>query len=93
MAAPYGQGPPPQQPYDQGPPPQYGPPQPHYGGYMPPQQQQQQQTTVVVQGGQPNTTIIQQRKERFADKICLNLILTCFIPFWPIIWIIMCIVE
>ena len=77
MAAPYGQQPPPQ-----------------YGYPPPPQQQQQQQTTVVVAGGQQaGPTIVQVQSERFADKICLNLVISCFCPFWPLIWLIMCCCE
>ena len=97
---PPGYGPPPPAGYGPPHPGGYGPPPPggygYGGGYMPPQQQQQQQqTTVVVAGVAPAgpTIIHQQMRERFADNICLNLVITLFCPFWIFIWIGMCIFE
>ncbi|XP_063425756.1 cysteine-rich and transmembrane domain-containing protein 1-like isoform X1 [Mytilus trossulus] len=84
-------------PYPQGYGSEFGPPPSGYGGYPQPQQQygghqQSQQNTVIITG-QPSTIIHQQKRERFADNICLNLILVFFFPFWIFVWICMCMFE
>ncbi|XP_052104512.1 cysteine-rich and transmembrane domain-containing protein 1-like [Mytilus californianus] len=77
--------------------PEFAPPPSGYGGYpQPPQQyggyQQTQQNTVII-AGQPTTVIHQQKRERFADNICINLVLIIFFPFWIFVWICLCMFE
>uniref|UniRef100_K1R765 Uncharacterized protein n=1 Tax=Magallana gigas TaxID=29159 RepID=K1R765_MAGGI len=35
---------------------------------------------------QPTVVIQQPKRERFADKILLNLIISFFFPFWLFVW-------
>lgn len=95
---PQGYGPPPPQGY--APPPQgYPPQQPGYApppqqGYAPPMHTSQSNTTVVVAGGGGAApVVIQQVPERFADKICLNLVISFFFWPWLIVWLCLCIFE
>uniref|UniRef100_A0A8W8IKV5 Uncharacterized protein n=1 Tax=Magallana gigas TaxID=29159 RepID=A0A8W8IKV5_MAGGI len=50
-------------------------------------------TTVVMAAPQPTVVIQQPKRERFADKILLNLIISFFFPFWLFVWCCMCICE
>lgn len=78
---------PPQQP---GYPPQQSYPPPGYPA-QPAPQQQQNTNVVVVGGGAPaqQTTIIQQAPKEKVNHV-LHLLLSCFIPGWIFVWMILC---